>query len=203
MNAQGYPLGFNYLGGSVALKLSNGRSGSLNAIGFAAHFNGVLPGCDGVQPFAELDLDGQRYDAAPRELALDKLGSPAEGNATLLIVNSLNGNLVSSANRALGELTGALADNAGQLYPFSKSGVNCRLSETLSDAFPLTTPPFSQIVPRGRTGWLSIAARQGRGMVGAALSFNPNGSFNSSRNLLHMNTTAARLTVPVFPVACE
>src|SRR5436190_8233088 len=57
--ATGCPLGFNYLIGSVTVKLESGHAATLNAEGFAAHFNGTSPDCSARAITALLAFDGQ------------------------------------------------------------------------------------------------------------------------------------------------
>jgi len=52
-----------------------------------------LPACDGNSVTAELKFDGTAYNRTPAALALDNIGSTADGNDTLLIINRIGGNL--------------------------------------------------------------------------------------------------------------
>jgi hypothetical protein len=201
----GCPLGFNYLLGSVMVKLESGHTAQLNAEGFAAHFNGVLPDCSARSVTALLAFDGRMYDAAPGRLALDHLQSVVTGNATLLIVNSLNGNLTTSLTR-LGTLFGVMFDDSENALSFTGTA-NCQLKMILSDDFPLTRPLFSTIIPAGRSGWLHLmATRSEIGLTGAAINFNPNAGrrrgFNGGGNLHYLEATSATLIKPVFPPSC-
>lgn len=203
----GCPVSANSLIGSEAVKLASGRSGSFNAVGFAALYNGRLPGCKADTTVAEVELDGNRYEAAPRIVALDKVSSLADGNSPLLIVNSLNTDFVLNPATQIGHLDGVLFDDEENAFSFAKEANVCQLSEVLSDTFPGTTPLFSAVVPSGRTGWIRLMTREGKGVTGAVINFNPNaatkkGLFNSSHNLHHLGYTTATLKVPVFAPAC-
>ncbi|NOT58676.1 MAG: hypothetical protein HOP19_00450 [Acidobacteria bacterium] len=203
----GCPINFNYLIGSEAVKWADGRTASFAAEGFKALYNGRLPGCNERSSIAELEFDGKRYSAAPRKLAVDKLGSLADGNSALLIVNSLNGNVITGAGMNIGGIEGLLFDDAENGSAFRRDDLKCQLSDKLTDAFPATAPLFSAKVPAGRTGWLNLMARDDRGITGAVVNFNPNaattrGQFNSSHNLHHLSYTSAKLTIPVFPPTC-
>ncbi len=216
VDQSGCPISFNHLIGSESVKQGVGRAASFNAVSFAALYEGRLPGCNAITTMTRLDLDGAMYDAAPRQLALDRIGSPADGNETTLIVNSLDANLATGAP-ALDEVTGMLFNDAGDPFNFRAGDVKSQLARKLSDDFPQTTPVFSQMIPRRRIGWLSVMGKGNRGITGAAINFNPNAftpdpepdpakrlrRFNSSHNLHHVSYTNAKLEVPVFPVSCD
>jgi hypothetical protein len=203
----GCPISFNHLIGSESVKFANGRTGSFNAEGFAALYNGRLPGCDAKTTLAEVELDGKRYEAAPQALALDKVFSLADGHSTLLVINSLNTDIVLNPATHIGLLSGVLYDDAENAFSFARTVNRCQLGEVLSDTFPLTTPVFSTVVGTGRSGWLRLMTREGKGVTGAVISFNPNaatikGVFNSSHNLHHLDYTTATVKVPIFPPSC-
>jgi hypothetical protein len=202
----GCPISFNHLIGSESVKWKGGRTASFNAEGFAALYSGTLPGCNANTPEANIDLNGTIYDAAPRSLAVDKIGSLADGNSTLVVVNSLNGNF-SNRVAAIGPMFGVVYDDAEDGSSFAKSA-NCQLAEVLSDSFPMMSPLlFSAKISAGRTGWMYVQARAGTGITGAVISFNPKaethkGAFNSSHNLHHRSYTTARMVIPVFAPTC-
>jgi len=203
----GCPISFNNLIGSESVKFANGRAGSFNAEGFAALYNGRLPGCNANTTLAEVELDGKRYEAAPQTLALDKVFSLANGHSTLLIINSLNTDLVLNPATQIGPLRGLLYDDAENAFSFARTVNRCQLAEVLSDTFPMTTPAFSTVVGSGRSGWLQLTTREGKGVTGAVISFNPNavttkGIFNNSHNLHRLDYTTATIKVPVFPPSC-
>ena len=205
-DSNGCPISFNYLIGSESVKWKNGRTASFNAEGFAALYSGTLPGCGANTAVANIDLNGTIYDAAPRSLAVDKIGSLADGNSTLVVVNSLNGNF-SNHVTAIGPLFGVVYDDSEDGSSFAKSAT-CQLAEVLSDSFPLTSPLlFSAKISAGRTGWMYVLARTGIGVTGAVISFNPKaathaGLFNSSHNMHHKSYTTARMVIPVFAPTC-
>jgi hypothetical protein len=203
----GCPASFNYLIGSEAVKVAGGRSGSFSAEGFAARYNGRFPGCNSSTTLVNLELDGDRYEAAPRVLALDKVFSTADGHSTFLVVNSLNMDVVFNPSTQIGNLSGVLFDDQENAFSFARQVPQCQLGEVLSDTFPLTTPVFSAVVPAGRGGWIRLMSQEGKGVTGAVISFNPNaattkGRFNSSHNLHHLGYTSAVIKVPIFPPTC-
>ncbi|HMV83963.1 MAG TPA: hypothetical protein PKC13_01595 [Blastocatellia bacterium] len=203
----GCPISFNHLIGSEAVKVAGGRSGSLNAEGFSALYNGRFPGCKSDTTVVSVVLDGDRYEAAPRELAVDKVYSLADGYSTLLVVNSLNMEIVPNPSTHIGSLFGVLYDDVENAASFTRQVSGCQLAEVLSNTFPQTTPAFSTFVPAGRGGWIRLMSQEGKGVSGAVINFNPNaatkkGIFNNSHNLHHLSYTPATIKVPVFPPSC-
>lgn len=203
----GCPVNFNYLIGSEAVKTAGGRTGSFNAEGFAALYNGRFPGCKSDTTVVNVELDGDRYEAAPRMLAIDKVYSLADGYSTLLVVNSLNTDFILNPATQIGSLFGILYDDVENAAGFTRQVPRCQLAEVLSDTFPQTTPAFSALVPTGRGGWIRLMSQESKGITGAVLTFNPNaatkkGLFNNSHNLHHLSYTSAVIKVPVFPPSC-
>ncbi|HQR34194.1 MAG TPA: hypothetical protein PLK30_15760 [Blastocatellia bacterium] len=204
-NNKGCPISFNYLIGSEYVKFETGHAANLAAESYAALYNGTLPGCTVDTTMARVPLDGVRYTAAPRLLAADKIPTSVSGNSTMLILNSLDGNLAIGMN-LIRNFSGVLYDDVENAFAFSGTG-NCQFRSVLSDAFPVTTPKFSQVIPAGRTGWMSMMAREERAISGAIINFNPNaatqkGAFNGGHNLFHLRYTGGELLVPVFELAC-
>jgi hypothetical protein len=154
-----------------------------------------------------LNFDDRMYNALPRTLALSNLASRADGNNTLLVVNRLGGNLATGAS-TLANLFGVLYDDSETPFSFSFSPGTCQFRSLISSNFPRTTPRFEQAIPAGRSGWLKLALFTEGAISGVALNANPNAgtqanAFNQGHNLHKLTlTTAATLTVPVFPPAC-
>ncbi|MGH9801729.1 MAG: hypothetical protein ACRD82_15315, partial [Blastocatellia bacterium] len=150
----GCPVAFNWLIGDEYVKFTSGHAANLGAVAFAALYNGVLPGCDGNSVTAVVRFNGvvgAGYNCAPAVLALDNVGSRADGNDTLVVINRVGGNLGIGA-ATLGALFGLLYDDAENVLSFSVSG-SCQLRNSLSNNFPRTTPRFETFIPAGRTGW--------------------------------------------------
>ncbi|MFN0111435.1 MAG: hypothetical protein ACKVZH_21435, partial [Blastocatellia bacterium] len=203
---RGCPTNFNYLIGDEYVKFTTGHAANLGAQAFSA-IAGGLPACDGNSVTAQLNFDGTSYNRLPATLALSNIGSRADGNDTLLIVNRIGGNLGIGAS-TLGTLFGILYDDAENALSFSVAG-NCQLRNSITNNFPRTTPRFETFIPAGRTGWLKIFNQTGAaGITGAAINFNANaassaGAFNQGHNLhgLTLNATNS-YTIPVFPPSC-
>jgi hypothetical protein len=201
----GCPININTLIGDEYVKLASGHAANLGAEAIAG-LPGVLAACDGNSSTAELRFDGLMYNQLPRVLALDNIGSRADGNDTLLIVNRIGGNLATGAS-TLGTIFGILYDDAESGLSFQISG-GCQIRNSLSGNFPRTAPRFENFIPAGRTGWLKLFSQSDFGILGAALNFNPNagtsaGAFNGGHNLHKLKLTpAASLTIPIFPPSC-
>ena len=201
----GCPLGFNFLIGDEHVKFPTGHTANLGAEAFAALYTGRAANCDSF--IASLALDGQQYNQAPRALAADNIPSRADGNDTMLIVNRIGGSLSTGASTT-GTLFGILYDDAENAASYSINGA-CQIMNSLSNAFPRTTPRFETFIPSGRTGWTKIYNQTAdAGLLGAILNFNPNSgtqttAFTGGRNLHKLTlATANTLTIPVFPPSC-
>ncbi|MEP7341087.1 MAG: hypothetical protein ABI977_25380, partial [Acidobacteriota bacterium] len=201
----GCPININTLIGDEYVKLGSGHAANLGAEAIAG-LPGVTPVCDGNSSTAELRFDGLMYNQLPRVLALDSIGSRADGNETLLIVNRIGGNLATGAS-TLGTLFGILYDDTEAGLSFQING-GCQLRGTLSNNFPRTAPRFENFIPAGRTGWLKLYSQSDFGILGAAINYNPNagtsaGAFNGGHNLHKLRlTSSTTLTIPVFPPSC-
>jgi hypothetical protein len=188
------------------VKFSSGHAANLGAIAFS-QLAGGLPLCDGNSVTATLNFDGISYNRTPAVLALSNIGSRADGNDTLLILNRIGGNLGIGA-ASLGSLFGILYDDAENALSFSVTG-GCQLRSSINNNFPRTTPRFETFVPAGRTGWIRIYNQTGAiGMTGAAINFNSNaassaGAFNQGHNLHHLTlNNTMNYIIPIFPPSC-
>ncbi len=205
VDARGCPINMNCLIGDEYVKFASGHAANLGAEAFAG-LAGGLPACDGNSVTATLNFDGISYNRLPAALALSNVGSRADGNETLLVLNRIGGNLGIGA-ATLGTLFGILYDDAENALSFNVTG-GCQLRNTLSNNFPRTTPRFETFIPAGRTGWLKIFNQTGViGMTGAAINFNANaassaGAFNQGHNLHTLTLTTGSYVIPVFPPSC-
>lgn len=206
----GCPVAFNWLIGDAYIKFATGHAANLAAVAFAALYNGLLPNCDGTAVTAAITFNGTvgaGYNCAPAVVALDNVGSRADGNDTMIILNRVGGNLGIGAF-TLGAIFGLLYDDAENTTSFTFTG-NCQFLSSLSNNFPRTTPRFETFIPAGRYGWLRFYNQTGAiGILGAAINFNPNtasnaGAFNGGHNMHHLTLNCAMTyTVPVFPPSC-
>jgi hypothetical protein len=210
-NRSGCPINFNYLIGDEYVKFTSGHQANLAAEAIQAVAGGFTA-CDPASVTATLNFNGVSYGLLPRVLALDNVGSRADGNDTLVIVNSVGGDLRAFA-QTLRPLFGVLYDDAesGTSYTFSPG--TCQFRGTVNNNFPKTTPRFETIVPAGRSAWMKFwvntttAAQEP--ILGAAINRNPNsaansGAFNQGHNLHKLNVSSGgTLTIPVLPATCQ
>lgn len=204
----GAPATHNFLIGDEYVKFTSGHSANLGAVAFAKLTNTNVLSTDGS--LAALFFDGLllagSYNRAPRTLADDNVGSRADGNDTLVIINRVGGNLGIGA-ATLGTLFGILYDDAENSLSFSVTG-SCQLRNSLSNNFPRTAPRFETFIPAGRTGWFKVFSQSDIAILGAAINFNANaassaGAFTSGHNLHALTlSAAANYVVPVFPPSC-
>lgn len=201
----GCPSSFNYLIGSEYVKLESGHAANLAAEGYSALFNGTLPGCSATSTLATVPLDGVRYNAAARVLAVDRISSLADGNQTLLIVNSLEGNLAIGM-QPIRDIEGTVFDDAEIGLQFTGTA-SCQLNTVLSNNLPRITPRFENLIPAGRTGWMRLMAKQDVAISGAVINFNADAAtkkncFNGGHNLHPLRFTSGSLIIPVFDPNC-
>ena len=206
VNADGYPVSFNRLIGGAAFKLPDGTTGSLSAEGFSALYHGTLPGDTKQTVEVALPLDGKTYTAPAGRLAVESIPSLADGNKTTLILNSLQGNLVTSRIQ-LGEFFGVLYNDAATGFNFSATANGAQLNLPLTNTFPRTVPSFNAVIPTGRSGWMQVFTATNKAISGAVINYNTGaqtvkGAFNTSHNLQHLGSTTSILTIPVFPPNC-
>ena len=203
----GCPINFNYLIGDEYVKFASGHQANLAAESIAALAGGLTACNAATANSVELKFDGMSYNALPRVLAASSLPSRADGNDTLLIVNRLGGSLMTNA-ATLGTLFGLLYDDAEKAYSFSLPAATCQSRGTLSNDRPRVVPRYDTIIGAGRSGWLKLSGGTDIGIFGAQINRNTNatsnaGAFNQGHNLHTLTTTtAASVTIPVFPPTC-
>ncbi len=202
----GCPVNFNYLIGDEYVKLSSGHAANLAAEAFAS-LAGSLPACNGLSVTALLSFDGTSYNRAPRVLAASNLPSRADGNDTLIVLNRVGGSLAAGA-ATLGSLFGILYDDAENPLSFTFTAGVCQFRSSLSSNFPRVAPRFEQFIAAGRSGWAKFYSQSDIALLGAQINFNANAgtaanAFNQGHNLHKLTlTTAATLTIPIFPPNC-
>jgi hypothetical protein len=141
-------------------------------------------------------------------LALDNIGSRADGNDTLLIVDRIGGNLGTGC-ATIGTLFGLLYNDTETGISFQIGAGAGQYRASITNNTPRTTPRFEQFIPAGRSGWMKLYGGTDIGIVGAALNHNPNasdsaGAFSQGHNLHKLTlTTSATLALPVFPPSCQ
>jgi hypothetical protein len=203
---RGCPTSHNFLIGDEYVKFTTGHAANLGAEAIS-QLAGGLPACDGQSVTAQLDFNGVAYDMVSHVLADDSVGSRADGNDKLLILNRIGGNLGTGAG-SLSSVFGIFYDDAENALSFTFNGGH-QFRSSLSNNFPRITPRFETFIPAGRTGWYKLWPTTGLwGMTGAAINFNPNadsssGAFNQGHNLHKLRlTNTANYIIPVFPPSC-
>lgn len=202
----GCPFTFNALSGNAYVKLASGHAANFSAEAVAAVAANPTT-CVAGNTTATLNFNGTSYNALPRVLAADKLRSPADNNALLLILNRMGGNLATGMS-ILGTINGELFNDMGNSFPFTFTAATPQRVQVLSNTFPVTSPVFSSVIPAGRTGWLTLAGANDIGLLGALINFNPNAAtsataFNGGHNLRKLTlTTTSSITMPVAPPMC-
>jgi hypothetical protein len=206
VDASGCPTNFNYLIGDEYVKFATGHAANLGAEAIAA-IAGGRPFCDTNSVTATLAFDGFSYNVVPHVLAADNLGSRADGNDSMLILNRIGGNLATGTS-TLGTIFGIFYNDSETGVSFSLTSGACQFRSSISGNTPRITPRFEQFVPAGRSGWFKVWVPGFVGMTGAILNTNPNagtsaGAFNQGHNLHILTTTdTASYTIPVFPPGC-
>lgn len=202
----GIPRAFNELVGDEFVKFSSGHQANLSAVSIASSM--MYPA--GPNPnvtTATLRFDGMNYNRLPRILAASGIGSRAEGNSTMLIVNRIGGDMTTSG-ALIGNLNGQLFDDAENGFSFTANVASCQLRRTLDNTFPRTFTPFDRVLPAGRTGWMKFWTVNDAALLGAQINYNSNagssaGAFSQGHNLHHLTLSdTATLVIPVFIPFC-
>ena len=203
----GCPIRFNWLIGDEYVKFQTGHAANLGAVAFTRNSTPTTEECNSGSFTSVINFNGTDYNCAPAVVALDNIGSRADGNDTMVILNRVGGNLGIGA-ASLGTLFGLFYDDAENVLSFSVTG-GCQLMSSISNNFPRITPRFETFVPAGRTGWVKFYNQTGQvGILGAAINLNANaassaGAFNGGHNLHHLTLVCNQAyTVPVFPPSC-
>ena len=203
----GCPINFNFLIGDEFVKLASGHAANLGAEAVSAVAATPVT-CAATADTATLLFNGVNFGRLPRVLALDSIGSVADGNSTLLVVNRIGGSLITGIGN-IGTIFGVLFDDIETGVSFNIPFSGCQRKAILSDALPRTTPRFSTLIPQGRTGWAKIWVGSAvNAITGAMITFNPNtatnpGAFNGGHNLHKLTLTDnATLDIPIFTARC-
>ena len=202
----GLPRAFNELIGDSYVKFSSGHQANLPAESIAASM--MFPaGIDTTATIATLRFDGMNYNRLPRIVAADSIGSPADGNSTMMIIDRIGGNMATSG-ATIGNLTGLLFDDTEVSFSFTANLALCQYRTILSNTFPRTPSTFTRVLPAGRTGWMKFWTFEDRALFGATINFNPNTSassaaFSQGHNLHHLTLTpTTTIVIPVYIPAC-
>ncbi len=205
----GCPNNFNYLVGDEYVKLESGHFANLGAEAIAAQFTtATVPGCDANSTTAAVAFNGAAtgYNRIPTVLAISNIGSRADGNETLLVINRIGGDLSVGAF-TISAIFGILYDDAEQPHSYTFSS-GCQRFSQITDTLPRTSPRVSVVIPAGQTGWTKFWPVSGQGILGSVIVRNANagtnaGAFNSGHNLHKLKlSNIALYVVPVFAPGC-
>jgi hypothetical protein len=202
----GCPINFNHLIGEAYIKLASGHAAGIGALAFAA-LNATPVLCGPGETSAEVHFDGRSYGAVPRALAIEGIGSPQDGDATILIIDRLGGNLMTGLS-TIGQVSGLLFNDAEEGFSFTFNTSRRQFRATLGSAFPRTSPRFDSIIPSGRTGWMKFWRAAEGGLVGVALTTHPQVALNvaahsGGHGLRALTLTdEATLVVPIITPHC-
>lgn len=219
VDSLGRPISHNFLTGNLFCKFPfppagegpDNFEGNFGAVTFQALFTGVAPGTNETSSSATLTFDGLKgYSRVPRVLAVDQIGSPVapDGERTMLVINRVGGNLATNV-ASIGSVFGVLFNDAENAFSFTFSSSTCQFRPILSNVFPRTTPRLDVVIPAGRNGWMKFWSTSDIGLLGSVFVVSLQGddaapnAFDGGRNLYYLTfTTAATLTIPVFPSGC-
>src|SRR5262249_28750525 len=208
----GCPVAVNFLIGDEFVKYSTRHHANLRAGAVSALLDGVLPGWVGSSATAArgvYGVVGNGYNRAPRVLAVSSIGSRADGNDTLLIINRVGGSLATGAAQ-IGPIFGLLFDDAENARSFTFTANVCQFRSIISNSFPRTTPRFETLITAGRSGWLKFWSTSDFGLLVAVINNNDcqsgsstTGAFSGGHNLHHLTlSAAASYIIPIFPPTC-
>lgn len=202
----GLPTGSNTLIGEEFVKFQSGHAANLQAWGIRA----VQQSPAGVDPNVEsvvLRFDGLAYNRLPRILLVDGIGSRADNDSMLVVLDRIGGDMF-EGGIPIGNLFGWLYNDMEIGYSFTARYTTCQLKETISNTFPRTTPALTTVIPQGHTGWMKIWSTTDGALIGAQINLNTDANlsaraFNQGRNLHILTlTSSATLTIPVVIPFC-
>lgn len=204
----GCPVNFNYLIGDEYVKFASGHAANLGAEAISAIAgSGFWASCNNNSVSAVLAFDGVSYNRLPYVVAVDSIGSRADGNDTMLVLDRIGGDLRTGPS-GLGAVFGVFYNDAEASLSFTLNSASCQFRFIVNNTVPRITPRFDQFVTAGRSGWMRLYQRDGAAMLGSVINFNANagtnaGAFNQGHNLHHLTLTdTASYIIPVFPPSC-
>ncbi len=203
----GLPTNFNCLIGDEYVRFATGHQANLGAESIQA-LTPFPTGTNASVTSATLRFDGVSYNRLPRVLAADNIPSVKDGNQTMLILDRIGGDYTTSG-ATIGSINGQLFDDSETGYSFTASLNECQIRQTLTNSFPRTFTPFSNVIPAGRSGWMKFWTVDDRALFGVMINYNPSATskpdaFNQGHNLHKLTLTdKATVTVPVFLPTCS
>ncbi len=200
VDKNGCPTNFNRLIGESYIKQPPGFVANLGAVAVPAI---DVTACDISETFTTINLDGKQYNRLGRVLAFDNIPSVTDGNTTMVVLNSIGGNLGETA-RNIGPLFGLLFDDQETGFSFSLNPAVCQLRATFGASFPRSAPRFTEVIPSGHSGWIKLGLQNEGAMVGVMLNASSNTSGYRGGHNLHMLTLGnTNLTIPIIAPPCQ
>ena len=166
---------------------------------------------DTSSPAAELTPHAL-YDRVPVTLAVDNIQSEADGNATLLILHSMQGKTDKAG--VIGTIAGQVFDDVERGYSFQTSGLSCLSTRLINRSFVRIPTGIDKVIPKGKTGWMYFTSPNNGGglaelgLLGSSIVSNGKNdaaAFNGGHNLHQIRVKDNRgFAIPVFPsgVSC-
>ena len=200
VDSEGCPTNFNKLIGDEYIKLATGHFASLGATAVPAI---DPPSCNPALGQATINFNGIEYSQLGRSLIMDNVSSPLDGNSTLLVLDSIGGNLLDGST-TLGVIFGLAYDDKEIGHSFSLNPGVCQLRQIFTGTNPRLSPRLTEIIPSGHSGWFRLTLQQDRVMVGVMLNTTPNpNGYNGGHNL-HIQTLGnTSLTIPLLSPPCQ
>lgn len=180
VNEVGDPMQFDFLLGTAIITQS-GQQATLGALAVPINPNDY-------------------YAALPRQLALDQIPSPADGVKQMLVINRIDGSVVSQMP-AIGRLTCDLFNQDGARFSFTSRSWG---PQVRAFYYNLVNPGFTSTylynyLPAGQYGWLRARPVDAGALSGAVLYFRDvRGTtvpYPGGYNLRHLTSTQATLEV--------
>lgn len=152
------------------------------------------------------------YDKVPCQLAVDNIQSEADGNATLLILHSMQGKPDQAGS--IGTILGQVFDDNEKGYSYQTTATGCLWTKLINKSFIRVPTGIDRVISKGHTGWMYFQSPNGGttgvpdlGLLGATVvSSNKPETFNGGHNLHMLKVKDNRgFAIPVFPsgAACS
>jgi hypothetical protein len=224
VDAQGRPVGFNYLAGDELVVTPTGHRFGLAAMAAARRDGNFASPANTDGTTATLFFNGAQYDFLPYAMVLDSFPSQVSGVGapladTRLYVYTPLPDLSTGGSAFSGTLFFLVHNDAENTFSGSLP-LNCFLTSDKQRITSIrTSPPINTIVPSGRTGWASFYGNGSQRVIcntaGATVTLanvplmgataTKVGSFTGGQNLriaTTFNAPGYSITVPVIPPQC-
>ncbi len=177
---QGIRLQWDYLMGTAAITLESGHRATLGAL--------AVP----------MNPSSTNYAAAPRQLALDQIPSPADGVKQMLVINRIDGSLINGMP-GIGSLECDLFNQYGARFNFTSRSFGPQARTYFYNLVDteFTSANLYNYLPAGEYGWLRMRPTEAGAITGAVLYFRESegitAPYPGGYNLRHLTNTQATL----------